>query len=114
MDHVFLSKHSFDALKSCEVLTDSSGPNTDHLLILTKVDLAIAKALVKSTTNFRNIEWDKFKRTLREKLETLGDPRAIRSQGELDTECSRLTEALQNTIKAEVPSTEISPKSKHW
>jgi endonuclease/exonuclease/phosphatase family metal-dependent hydrolase len=52
LNHIFLTEHSFDTLISCEALTDSSGPNTDHLLILTKMDLTIAKALAKSVANF--------------------------------------------------------------
>lgn len=51
LDHVFLSEHLFDTLLSCEALTNNLGPNTDHLPVVTKLDLAIAKAPTKSIPN---------------------------------------------------------------
>ena len=60
LDHVFLSEHSFDALLSCEVLTDYLSPNTDHRPIVMKLDLTLTKAPVKTTRNFRNVDWSKF------------------------------------------------------
>ena len=114
LDHVFLSEHSFDMLLSCEVLADELTLNTDHLPIITKLDLTLAKAPSKSLANFRNVDWEKFRKTLEGQLRTLGLPRTIRNQGELDIECSRLTNALQNTIQSVVPTTELCPKSRRW
>jgi ribonuclease HI len=114
LDHVFLSEHSFDTLLSCEVYTEELSPNTDHLPIVTKLDLTLAKATSKSIANFRNVDWEKFRSVLEGQLRTLGLPRAIRNQGELDTECSRLTNAIQNTIQSEVPTIDLCPKSRRW
>jgi hypothetical protein len=52
LDHVFLLEHSFDALISCEALAETHSPNTNHLLIVTKLDLILAKALSKRIANF--------------------------------------------------------------
>jgi exonuclease III len=114
LDHVFLSEHSFDTLLSCEALSDNLGLNTDHLPIVTKMDLTVARSPSKSFANFRNVDWDKFRKTLEEQIRDFGLPRAIRSQSELDTECTRLTEALQLTIQKEVPTEELGPKSRRW
>jgi hypothetical protein len=114
LDHVFLSEQSFDALISCEALVDNLSPNTDHLPILTKLDLTLAKTPAKSIPNFRNVDWENFRKTLEESLSEYGLPRTIKDQGELDQECSRLTTALQTTIQKEVPTAEIGPKSKRW
>ena len=56
LDHVFLSEHSFDMLIFCKARVDNLGPNTDHLPIVTKVDLALAKAPVGKIPNFRNVD----------------------------------------------------------
>lgn len=114
LDHVFISEHSLDAIISCEVITNDLSPNTDHLPIVTDLDLSIAKAPTKKYANFRNVDWDKFRQTLEEQLQGFGIPRAIRDQGELDRECSRLTTALQSTINAVVPVTDLGPMSKRW
>jgi Endonuclease-reverse transcriptase len=114
LDHVFLSEQSFDALISCEALVDNLSPNTDHLPILTKLDLTLAKTPAKSVPNFRNVDWESFRKTLEGQLSEYGLPRTIKDQGELDQECSRLTTALQTTIQKEVPTAEIGPRSKQW
>ena len=114
LDHVFLSEHSFDTLLSCDVYADELTMNTDHLPIITKLDLALAKAPTKSITNFRNVDWEKFRNTLERQLRTLGLPRALRNQGELDAECSQLTNTLQLTIQSDIPTTTLCPKSRRW
>ena len=112
LDHVFLSDHSSNTLLFCEVLDDNLGPNTDHLPIITKLDLALTKVPERKIPNFRNIDWEKFRKVLEDKLQTLGLPRPIKSQGELDLECHRLTSILQMTIQSEVPIYDLSPKSR--
>ena len=114
LDHVFLSEHSFDALISCEVPTDTLGPNTDHLPVVTTLDLTLSKAPARNTANFRNVDWEKYRNTLKAKLQAIGPTRAIRNQGDLDQECSKLTKALQDMTKNVVPFTEIGPKSRRW
>ena len=114
LDHVFLSEHSLDALISCEVVTNDLSPNTDHLPIVTNLDLVVARAPAKQVSNFRNVDWEKFRETLEEQLQDFGLPRAIKDQGELDTECVRLTNALQITIKREVPTSNLGPMSRRW
>jgi hypothetical protein len=114
LDHVFLSERSFDTLISCEALVDNLSPNTDHLLILTKLDLTLKKTPAKSFPNFRNIDWESLRKTLKGLLSEYGLLKTIKDQGELDQECFRLTITLQTTIQKEVPIAEISPKSKRW
>ncbi|KAI0268048.1 hypothetical protein BGY98DRAFT_893960, partial [Russula aff. rugulosa BPL654] len=114
LDHVFLSEHSLDALISCEVISNDLMLNTDHLPIVTNLDFSIAKAPTKRIANYRNVDWDKFRKTLEEQLQDFGLPRTLKDQGELDTECNRLTAALQTTIQREVPITELGPMSRRW
>jgi endonuclease/exonuclease/phosphatase family metal-dependent hydrolase len=56
LDHIFLLEQLFDALISCEALVDNLSPNTDHLPILTKLDLTLEKTPAKSFLNFRNVD----------------------------------------------------------
>ena len=114
LDHVFLSEHSFNALISCEVLADELCPNTDHLSIVTNLDLAVTKTPAKSIPNFRDVDWEKFRDSLEEQLREFGLPKPIRNQGELNTECNRLTRALQLVIEREVPIIDLGPKARRW
>jgi endonuclease/exonuclease/phosphatase family metal-dependent hydrolase len=52
LDHVFLSDHLFDSLLSCKALADNLSPNTDHLPILTALDLNLTKSPAKNIPNF--------------------------------------------------------------
>ena len=114
LDQVFISEHSLDSLLSCEVITDNYSPNTDHLPIVTNLDLSLAKTPTKCIANFRNVDWDEFRRTLEGRLREFGLPTFITNQGQLDEECNRLTTALQSTIQEVVPTTELGPMSRRW
>jgi hypothetical protein len=111
---VFLSDHSLDALISCEALTNTLRVKTDHIPILTKLDLTVTRTPTKSTENFRNIDWDKFRVALGAHLTQLGLPATINCQQKLDKECEKLTKALKEAIREQVPTSEIGPRSKHW
>ena len=65
LDHVFLSEHSFDLLLSCETLMENLSPNTDHLPVVTKLDMLLTKAPFKVVSNFRNVDWPEFRKALK-------------------------------------------------
>ena len=114
LDQVFISDHSLDALTACDTVQDSPGICTDHIPILTELNMPLSRALTKTIENFREVDWDKFRAELRTQLNFLGNPRRIDDQQRLDTECSGITDAIQNVIAVQVPKSEISPKSKRW
>jgi hypothetical protein len=100
-----------DAIISCKALSHTPGINTDHLLILTTLDLDLARAPSNPLKNFRNVDWEEFDKALSEKLNELGPPSRIRTPGELEATCSKLTEAIQDTINNKVPTSSIGIKS---
>ena len=87
-----------DSLVSCYANRREPGVNTDHLPILTMLNMAVMHTPVKMVAYFRNVDWDKFRGELRSQLASLGLPRPIRSQTSLDTKCDKLTKAMQDTI----------------
>lgn len=114
LDHVFISKDALDAVITCDTLPDTPGINTDHLPILTTLDLTLARAPTSHPKNFCNVDWEEFKKRLETKLELLDPPTRILTQGELDKACRELTEAIQDVIKSEVPVSEPGIKAKRW
>ena len=88
------------------------GINTDHLPILTELNLEVAMVEQKSSYNFRDVNWEEFKEELKQQLDQLTAPENIRNQGQVDRSCAALTEALQKVICMQVPTIETTPKSK--
>jgi hypothetical protein len=114
LDQVFLSEQSTNLVIACETCPETRGINTDHLPIVTELDLEAAITKDDAMHNFREANWEKFRATLSGRLRSLQPPGPIDSQEELDNECGNLTSAIQETIAWEVPITEITPKSKRW
>ena len=114
LDQVFISEHSVSMITSCNTLPDHRGINTDHLPILTELNLAMDTLEVDPIPNFREVDWDKFRKTLDGHLEAIKREAAITNQRQLDTRCANLTKAIQATIRDQVPTTEVTPRSKRW
>jgi len=114
LDHVFISEESLGVLITCNTLTDHRGINTDHIPILTELNLGVAIKAAKPIPNFKDVDWDKFCKTLVNFLGPAQLVEQITSQRQLDKRCSSLTEAIQNMIREQVPVTAITSKSKHW
>ena len=114
LDQVFLSDHSVDMLISCDTRTDRQGILTDHLPILTELDLQLGLSTDKPFINFREVGWDDFRTALEIQLSRLPPPARICDQVQLDSSCEALTLAIQETIREQVPVSEFTPKSKRW
>ena len=114
LDQVFISDHSEQILTSCDTRADLQGIMTDHLPIITELDLNIGPATENPITNYREVDWDEFRKVLEVQLSKLPLPQVIRTQRQLDACCETLTDAIQKTIELQVPISEITPKSKRW
>ena len=114
LDQVFISEDFLDAVIVCEASTDSPGINTNHLPILTTLDLDLARAPSSPPRNFRNVDWEEFDKALTIKLNRLPPPSNLKTTSELDNACSRLTTAIQETINEKVPTTSVGVNAKKW
>ena len=114
LDQVFISEDFIDSIITCDALSNTPGINTDHLPILTTLDLNLTKIPTTPTRNFRNVDWESFEKTLTTKLDRMGPPSRIRTPREIENACRMLTEALQETIEEEVTTSEIGIKAKRW
>jgi Endonuclease-reverse transcriptase len=68
LDHVFISEHSMDLVTVCDTLTSKRGINSDHLPILTKLNLATEIMEESTSRNFRDVDWEEFKNELERQL----------------------------------------------
>ena len=114
LDQVFITEHSMDAVTICDTLPEERGINTDHVPIVTVIDVELTKAPTQAARNFRDVDWKKFRTTLESKVAALGAPRHNSSSASLHRTCDKLTRAIQETIEKEVPRTRICARSKRW
>jgi hypothetical protein len=96
------------------MLLDQRGINTDHLPILTELNLRANIVEEGEIPNFRNIDWEDFRKELSAQLAKLPPPTPINNQRQLDYGCESLTKAIQRTIEMQVPVASLTPKSKRW
>jgi len=99
---------------ACNALTEHRGINTDHVLILMELDMGLVTNDVKPIPNFREVDWDEFRKVLARHLGPVQAEEQIISQRQLDARCGILTEAIQSMIQEQVLVIEITPKSKQW
>ena len=114
LDQVFITEEHIESVITCDALSNTPGINTDHLPILTTLDLNLARSPTTPPRNFRNVDWDVFEKALVEKLDKTNPPRCIQRPSDLKSACLKLTESIQETINEEVPTTEIRIKAKKW
>jgi len=114
LDHVFISDDSTDTVVMCDALTDHRGINTDHVPVLTELNLGIVVNEAKSIPNFKDVDWDEFCNTLARHLGPEQPDDQVISQRQLDERCGSITEAIQSTICKQVPVAEITHKLKCW
>ena len=67
-DNVWCSNHTTDLFIQCNTNPGLRGPNTDHLPILSTLDLPTTRNIPKPTCNFRATDWNKFSDHLAETL----------------------------------------------
>ena len=77
LDQVFLSEHSGDLLISCDTQPELRGINTDHLPILTELSMEVAATEQKSTYSFRDVDWEEFRKELKQQLDRAAAPEII-------------------------------------
>jgi hypothetical protein len=109
-----MSNHSENLITSCDTQLDHWGINTNHLLIITELNLKADVEEDVEIPNFQSIDWGKFQIELSTKLANLAVPTLIANQRQLDDSYASLTKAIQYTIKAQVLMMELTSKSKRW
>ena len=114
LDQVFISDHSTGLVNICDTITSQRGINTDHLPILTKLELATPIAEDSAMHNFREVDWGLFNKSLEKRLERVGCAERIHTLVWLNEMCSELTKVIQDMITEMVPITHICTRTKRW
>ena len=94
LDQVFISDHSVDLVEVCNMETCFCSIKTDHLPIITQLNMATPTAPSSSFHNFQDVDWIDFHNNLEGHLNHLEKPKKIENQEQLDKSCKELTVAL--------------------
>jgi ribonuclease HI/exonuclease III len=114
VDNVFISARLEDKVTKCATLPGKKGVKTDHVPILTELNLEIAKKDFVPSKKFREVKWKNFRKTLERELARIPAPRELLNQEELDKAVNDLLEAIGITIAEQVEDSVPCPTTKRW
>ena len=114
VDNVFAMQNIENSMVICDTDPRQCGPGTDHVPVLTTLDLNVPTAVIKSWRNYRATEWPKFREELAEQLAAIPDLGVLINETQYQKAVDDLTAALQTAIEWAVPLSKPSPHSHHW
>ena len=112
-DNVWCSNHSTDLFTQCNTNPGLRGPNTDHLPILSTLELPTTRNIPKPSRNFRTTDWKEFANHLMTLLPT-EEPKRLTSTAEFREALDSINNALKSTVEAVVPINKPFPSTKRW
>ncbi|KZV59411.1 hypothetical protein PENSPDRAFT_549960, partial [Peniophora sp. CONT] len=113
-DNVWCSRSLEGTITTCDTDPANRGPKTDHVPILTTLDIPLAKRPPEPKRNIRMTNWDAYREQLAAKLRHHSPPQAISTQDALDTVITNITVAVQETTDLQVPFTKERSGLKPW
>jgi len=116
VDNVFCSADMLQSFLLCDVDPIQRPANTDHFPVLSIIDIVPSVAKERQRRNYRETDWETFRKVLKEKLEGLEEPREFRMGERMAFERARkeLERVVMETIEEQVPMSKPSPHSKRW
>ena len=87
---------------------------TDHFPIVTTLSLPQKRVDTSPGYNFRDVDWDEFRRKFQGELEAIPEPCRVRTEGQLVVAVEALMGALVDTVSACVPKSKKRSGAKRW
>lgn len=113
-DNFFSTPGLHDFITKCEVQPCSRPPATDHFQIITNILLPQDKTNTPPSFNFRETDWDEYKKKLKPRLRRSPDKPIITNAEQLNAAIADLTLALQETTHEVVKRSKARPDAKRW
>ena len=114
VDNIFAMANTEESVVICDTDLRQRGPGTDHVPILTMLDISVPKVEEEGHRNFRTTDWDRFRQELEAQLGLIPGPCTLINESQFQKAVDNLTVALQKTIEAVVPLSRPSPHSHRW
>jgi hypothetical protein len=113
VDNVFCTDHTAELFAICKTDPDKRGPLTDHVPIISEIELAVQETVDAPAFNFRDVKWEEFSDHLKAELQTIDANEPITADNFQQT-ADLLMSKIHNTIQIHVPKSRPSPHSKRW
>ena len=110
----FCTDHSEEILILCTTDPGQRGLKTDHVLVLTELDLAIPLAPDTTTCNYRAVDWEEFNEYLNEALACLPPPAPIIMEEDFQRTAKNIDLALHDAVEKHVLKSRPCPHTWHW
>lgn len=108
-DNMFCTDHSEEILISCMTDPGQRGPKTDHVPILSELDLTVPLAPNAKTRNYREVDWEEFKDYLNEALVRLPPLAPIILEQEFQCMAKNIDLTLHDTVEKHILKTKPCP-----
>ena len=115
-DNVWRNAESPSTIITCDVQSNLLPTKTDHLPIVTILDLQYHPITTPRRFNFKRANWEKYEEILEERLnrsETLNRPSFQSAEG-LEEAVNELYRILQDVTEETIPMIKPLPHLKHW
>jgi ribonuclease HI len=113
-DNVWVSDSLRENIIKCDVLPAERPICTDHLPIITILDISLSRSSPPPRHNWRKIVWEDLTKDLKTELDKLPTPHVLRSTDEFKTSLKDFEDTLSRVIDKHVPLTKPSPYQKRW
>ncbi|KAF8575589.1 hypothetical protein K439DRAFT_1314220, partial [Ramaria rubella] len=113
-DNVFVSTNLSENVLRCTTLPEEWPARTDHFPIHTKIKILITFQVDQPKFNFRDMDWEEFRKSLEATLDMSQLESPITDEPSFYSRLKTLTKAILDSIKSSVPKTKPSPFAKRW
>jgi hypothetical protein len=114
VDNVFCSADLLDSFISCDTDPMQRPQKTDHMPILSIIDIVPLTVDYEPCHNFCQTDWPEFLKALKINLDALPEPDKITTVDEFHHTLEEFDQAVQATIATHVPMSKPCPYSKRW
>jgi ribonuclease HI len=113
-DNVFASPGIQDMVVKCDTVLTMRPPHTDHVPVATILSLPQQRTSKTPNYNFREADWEAFRKGLSGRLDREPEPAPLRTEEQLIQAARALMGALGETVEECVKRSKPWPHTKRW
>lgn len=113
-DNVCCTDHTLNSFIVCDTAPRLRAPKTDHVPILSILEMEIPHTTTTVTNNYREVDWEKFNESLATHLQLIPPPAELTNREEFQTVAQNLFKTLEEVINEQVPKSKPNPHAKRW
>ena len=109
LDNVLHSNNQSNPIITCNVKLSMYPPCTDHLLIITELNLSVTQATSSHTCNLHQANFALINDKLQDKIDLIGPVKRLHRKEEINTSVNNLVQAIRDIINKVVRPSKPSP-----